>query len=166
MHQSRATILSLCSASNDISAIAIATIFVITGCELVSRYFFGHPLLWVSDYSSYLLCVAVFFAIPELTAQGAHVSIRVLLDLLGPRHEAIASRVVDGISAVSCIIVAALCWTIMMRQYAAGTETLAAAPMPKWILIAVMFYGFTFSGLLHALRALTALPSEQPLKVE
>ncbi|WP_105418349.1 MULTISPECIES: TRAP transporter small permease [Neorhizobium] len=164
MKSDRAMIYRLCGASNDIGAFAIGVIFFITTCELVSRYFLGHPLVWVPDYSSYLLCVVVFFAIPELTAKGSHISIRVVLDLVGEERAANFARIVEGIAAVTCIIVAYLCWMIMKRQYASGTETLAAAPIPKWIILAVMFYGLSLSGGLHAWRSITNQKTQQAIE--
>ncbi len=49
---------------------ALAAIVLIYAFEVVSRYAFGAPTLWASDFVSFLLLITVFSTAPWLTTYG------------------------------------------------------------------------------------------------
>ena len=144
----------LTAASFSLGVLATAGIFLATLYELVARYFFAAPTIWALDLSSYLLCVAVFFSLPSITAQGASISITILIDMLDLRHKSAITTAVEIIAGLSCLTVGALCVDFALGQYSSGILTLAVVPIPRWIMTAVMAYGFLLSAILHFQRAL------------
>ncbi|MEX0407290.1 TRAP transporter small permease [Aquibium sp. LZ166] len=143
----------IAAASFKLGVSATALIFLATLYELVARYFFGAPTAWALDYSSYLLCAAVFFTLPTITAQGSSIAISILVDMLAERYRPMLITMIEIVAGMSCVIVAALCFDFSLRQYDAGTLTLAVVPIPRWILTSIMTYGFLLSGTLHFQRA-------------
>jgi TRAP-type mannitol/chloroaromatic compound transport system permease small subunit len=70
---------AITSASFAVAAAVLGTIAFSFCYEVAARYFFAAPTSWANAFVSYLLCAAIFLAIPELTRRRAHVAINLLL---------------------------------------------------------------------------------------
>ena len=63
------------------SAMILALIAISFSYEVAARYFFGAPTSWANAFVAYLLCAAIFLAVPEFTRRRAHVAVNLLLAL-------------------------------------------------------------------------------------
>lgn len=146
---------------------ALVSIATLTFVATMSRYFFNAPIGWVPDWSGYLLAFSIFVTTPAVTHRGQHVAMDILATIFtGP----IVTRVLAGAALLATfailIIMSWIVWNSLASAFAAGTATAAGYPIPRWWLLAIVFYGFASSGL-HVLwmlfRILTGRPAPRGL---
>jgi TRAP-type C4-dicarboxylate transport system permease small subunit len=145
----------LTSASFAASACVIAGIAFSFCYEVAARYLFSAPTSWANAFVSYMLCAAIFLAIPELTRRRAHVSINLLLDRLSPPQALMLSRVIRAAGAGACLLATWISANATLEQINLGIETISAYPVPKWLVSMFIPYGMLSSGL-YFLRDLFA----------
>src|SRR6188768_2960733 len=86
-------------------AAAVLGVIAFSFCyEVTARYFFAAPTSWANAFVSYLLCAAIFLAVPELTRRRAHVAINLLLDRLSPKSAIVLNRSIRAASAAACLL--------------------------------------------------------------
>ncbi len=115
--------------------------------EIVARYALNSPLNWSADFGSYMLCAAVFLALPKVTAEGQHPSISFAVDrLTGPTH-ARYTRTLIWITAAVVAIVSVFMVQEALLQFERDTLTPMANQIPRWWLTAVACFGLIFTVL-------------------
>ena len=65
--------------------VLLALCALIVTYDVVARYVFRAPSMWVFEISALLTLVAVFFTVSYGLKEGSHVSVQVLTRLLPPR---------------------------------------------------------------------------------
>lgn len=125
---------------------ALALIVVIYAYEVMSRYVFGAPTLWASDFVSFLLLISVFATAPWLTREGGHVAVTIVPDLL-PQWRELLVRGGFLVAAAVCLWAGWICLGENIHLYNRGTSTLTTIRIPKWTLSAFITYGLVNSGL-------------------
>lgn len=114
--------------------------------EVLVRYAFEQPTRWSADLVSYLLLFVTFMALPQVTREGGHVAVTVLLERLPPAAHRGAVRAIALAGAVVCVWMAHLALDETTRQVARDVRMMAAWPVPKaWISVWIVF-GFGLSA--------------------
>ena len=132
--------------------------------EVVLRYFFDAPTTWVNPFTSYALCLMIFLALPEMTREGSHLCINILLESLSPATVAMLMKLVNLIGLVATLAAAWITGTETVKQYVGNIFTMAHNPIPKWIISVAIPYGFC-SAALYFLRHLLGERVEAPSEV-
>ena len=127
-------------------ATALGAIVVIYAYEVISRYMFGAPTMWASDFVSFLLLISVFATAPWLTREGGHVAVTILPDMVPALREVIL-RAGFLVAASVCLWATWICVGENLYLFERGTSTLTTIRIPKWILSAFITYGLLNSGL-------------------
>ena len=138
---------ALTSASFVASAIVLGGIAFSFCYEVAARYLFSAPTSWANAFVSYLLCAAIFLAIPELTRRRAHVAINLLLDRLTPPRALMLNRLIRFAGAGACLLATWISANATLDQINLGIETISAYPVPKWCVSIFIPYGMLSSGL-------------------
>src|SRR5262245_47523667 len=100
-----------------VAATGCLAIIVSAYCyEVVARYFFNAPTIWVGPLVSYMLCAIVFLAAPELTRKNIHIVINVLVDRMSSRQAVHLQRVIVLASAATCLFAAWIVGTTAISQ--------------------------------------------------
>lgn len=121
---------------------------VISFCyEVAARYFFSAPTSWANALVAYMLCAAIFLAVPELTRRRAHVAINLLLDRLRASHAHMLMRMIRVAGAAACLLAAWFTGNATLDQFQQGIDTISAYPVPKWLVSIFIPYGMLSSGL-------------------
>jgi TRAP-type C4-dicarboxylate transport system permease small subunit len=115
--------------------------------EVAARYFFAAPTSWANAFVSYMLCAAIFLAVPELTRRRAHVAISIVLDRLGPRGAVMLNRLIRLAGAAACLLAAWFTGNATLDQFHQGIDTISAYPVPKWCVSIFIPYGMLSAGL-------------------
>lgn len=123
--------------------------------EVAARYLFAAPTSWANAFVSYMLCAAIFLAIPELTRRRAHVAINLLMDRLSPPDARWLNRLIRLAGAIGCLLATYISADATLDQIKLGIETISAYPVPKWCVSIFIPYGMLSSGL-YFLRDLLA----------
>lgn len=133
---------------------ALAAIASLSFIATMSRYFLAAPIGWVPDWAGYLLAASVFVTAPAVTLRGQHVAMDILTSYF--TAPAVRRLLVGGALFLTLVILAVMSWIVwqsLATAFKAGTLTAAGYPVPRWWLLAFVFYGFASSGL-HVLRML------------
>lgn len=133
---------------------ALAAVASLSFLATMSRYFLGSPVGWAPDWAGYLLAASIFVTAPAVTRRGQHVT----MDILTTWFTAPAVlRLLGGCAlCLTLVILAIMSWIVWLSlasAFQSGTSTAAGYPIPRWWLLAFVFYGFASSGL-HVLRML------------
>ena len=115
--------------------------------EVVARYGLNAPTVWASDTVTYLLSASIFLMVPYVAKQGRHVAITILPDALAPRPRAALLTFADLAGFVASASVAWITLAESLRQFGAGTSTLALMPIPKWWISLPIGLGFALAAL-------------------
>lgn len=129
-----------------VGAVALSYCF-----EVISRYFFDAPTIWVSPVTTYLLLIGVMLMFPYVTRARGHIAITFLIDRLGPRHGRTLSIACVLVSAVVCVLSVWFTSEEVHRQYVRGVLTMDNMLVPKWWLSVWFIYGFSGASI-HFLR--------------
>ena len=125
---------------------ALGLIVCIYAFEVTSRYAFGAPTLWASDFVSFLLLILVFTTAPWLTKERGHVAVTIIPDLF-PRAQEKILRAGFLAAAGVCLWASWICLGENIYLFERGTQTLTTVRIPKWILSAFITYGLLNTGL-------------------
>ena len=131
-----------------VGAAAVLAAIAFSFCyEVTARYFFGAPTSWANAFVSYLLCAAIFLAVPELTRRRAHVAINLLLDRLPSKSAVVLNRVIRACGAAACLLATWITANATFDQINLGIDTISTYPIPKWWVSIFIPYGMLSSGL-------------------
>lgn len=112
-----------------------------------ARYFFAAPTSWANAFVSYLLCVAIFLAVPELTRRRAYVAINLLFDRLSPKSALVLNRLIRLAGAAACLLGTWITGNATLDQIKLGIDTISTYPIPKWWVSIFIPYGLLSSAL-------------------
>ena len=128
-------------------AVVCLAIIIVSFCfEVFSRYLLNAPTTWANAVSSYLLCIMIFAALPEMTRSSAHVAITMLLDRM-PEAPAQTLRTLLALSGVvACFLAAWITGADVLAQWLGDIWTIQSYPVPKWLISAFLPYGFASAG--------------------
>ncbi len=121
--------------------------------EVAARYFFSAPTSWANAFVAYMLCAAIFLAVPELTRRRAHVAINILMDRLRADRAQMLARFIRAAGAAACLLAAWFTGNATLDQFQLGIDTISAYPVPKWAVSIFIPYAMLSSGV-YLLREL------------
>lgn len=129
-----------------LAALGLAMIVCSYVYEVVSRYIFGSPTAWASDFVAYALCASAFLALPRVTKDKSHVAVTILVDVA---PKSIADIVHIAISMLGFLCLSFAAWISFqenIRQFARGIQTLAIVPIPQWWVSSFITFGLALSA--------------------
>ena len=115
--------------------------------EVAARYLFSAPTSWANAFVSYMLCAAIFLAVPELTRRRTHIAINLLLDRLPAPSALVLNRLIRAAGAAACLLATWISANATLEQISLDIETISAFPIPKWWVSIFIPYGMLSSGL-------------------
>ena len=144
-----------------LSALCVGVICFAYCYEVVSRYFFNAPTIWVAAITVYLLLASVMLMAPHITRLRGHVTVTFILERVGPVHARRLLAACILLSAIVCLLSVWFTATETVRQYEADTTMMDSLLLtPKWALSAIIAYGFLGSGIYFLRQFPAALKGE------
>jgi len=87
--------------------------------DVILRYFFGRPSIWITEVSSYLLLYIIFLGTAYALQQGSHIRVTFMQGRLSRRGR----RIVDLMTSIfSAFFTAVLLWQSCIMTWSAYTE--------------------------------------------
>jgi TRAP-type C4-dicarboxylate transport system permease small subunit len=114
--------------------------------EVAARYFFSSPTTWATDLVSYLLCIAVFLTLPQVTKERGHIAVTILVDGAPARVADFLHSAVCTTGFAACLFTAWIGALENYRQFSRGITTLAIHPIPEWWVSVFITYGMVSSA--------------------
>lgn len=141
-----------------LACVALVAIVGVTLVEIIMRYFFGRPTIWVSDAVRYLLACVILLGLPRLTMLQGHVSI----DLL-PQMQPVTSvyrRALTFVGAMTCFFVCWLVQDVFFKQIASNILTSGFWQIPRSWITGTLFTGFFLAGLAYLALTISPRPKD------
>jgi len=74
--------------------------------EVVSRYFLGHGIIWVIEFSEYTLLYITFLGTAWLLKRDGHVKMDIVLNRLNPKTQLLINSITSILGAFLCLVIA------------------------------------------------------------
>jgi len=98
--------------------------------DVIGRYFFGKPVIWVYYYSEYVLVYSTFLAAAYVLKHNGHVRVDLVVNLLNQRHRAFLSVFTSLIGLLACAVVG---WYSLMEACdVLQAKTMFTAPISMY----------------------------------
>lgn len=156
--------LNACDHFCDICAHASAwmmlAIALIISYEVVVRYFFNRPTIWVDDFTDYLLVYSTFGVSTWILRNDGHVRLTIILEHLSKRSQLVLDIINSCIGAVMCAFVVWFGVADTLDALVKSIEIPRPLPVPKYLIIWVIPFGFLllfYQFLKNAFKFLKAL---------
>jgi len=111
------------------------------GLEVVLRYFFNRPTIWVAEVSGYILLYITFLVAAWVLRREGHVKMDLVISRLSPKTQSLINAIT---SVVGAIIFLLLTWYgVKATWYLFQVHDLTATLMrvPKFIIVAIIPVG-------------------------
>jgi C4-dicarboxylate transporter DctQ subunit len=111
--------------------------------DVILRYFFSSPTIWITEVSTYLFLYLIFLGTAYALQQGAHIRVTFLLDHLNEK----VKRIVNVLTSLfSMIFTAVLMWQSSLMTWSAFSQhwtspTMLNAPM-AYVYVAMVIGSF------------------------
>lgn len=135
-----------------LGALAIGAIVLVVIYDVVARAA-GYPTLWALEVSGYLMIAASVLAAGEVMQKGGHFEVRLFLDMLPARTQAMIDRVVALVTALFAIAVMIGCIQLVLQTHALGFRSPTLLQIPLVIPQGVLCAGLALLSLAAVLRA-------------
>ena len=112
--------------------------------EIVLRYFFSRPTLWVVGLVEYSLFCATFLGTGWLLRGNGHVKVDIGLALFSEKGQALLNTITSCIGLASCAVMAWYGTRTTYDFFLRSITTSQDPEIPKFILLAFIPLGFFF----------------------
>lgn len=114
---------------------------LIMSYEVLVRYFFNRPTIWVADFTDYLMLYSTFFISAWLLKHDGHVRLTIVYEHLSPRSRQISDMINSFIGAIVCGFVI---WYGVKDTWDAVEKSIVLprpVPVPKYLILGVIPFG-------------------------
>jgi len=136
-------------------SLLIFLMMIITTVEVVGRYLFNHPTVWVWPINRQLFAVFILFAGIYTMCKGAHIRVEILYDHFPPKMKKIARQI--AMATFLCFMVALVLQGSRMgwNSLIAREKLTGAFPIPLYplkLLIPIAAFLFLLEGIVVFVR--------------
>jgi TRAP-type C4-dicarboxylate transport system permease small subunit len=131
----------ICDGCYRVAAWMIFSMAVIMCYEVLVRYFFNRPTIWVADFTDYIMLYSTFFISAWLLKHDGHVRLTILYEHLSKRSRQISDMINSFIGAIVCGFVF---WYSARDTWDAVKKSISlprAVPVPKYLILGVISFG-------------------------
>ena len=136
-----------------VAGVLVVVVALSVGYEVVMRYIFNDPTVWVVQASRYILLYITFLSAPYILREDGHTRMTVIFELVGPRTE---RALYVGTSVLVCAVCCLLVWLTGTRTWSAyqfGNAYREGFTMPQaavWVAMPVGFFLLAVQSLVLA----------------
>ncbi|HRE20517.1 MAG TPA: TRAP transporter small permease [Rhabdaerophilum sp.] len=135
-----------------LAALIVLIILGLITYGVAQRYFFGVPVAWAEDLSSYLLVAFVAFGAAAAYRRGDHIAIDLVPGLLGPRRRKWVDRWSDLAVLLFAGVLGWSAWGQARFAYDFGAYSNDRLELPSWIPFVPLVIGAVLLVLLALVR--------------
>jgi TRAP-type C4-dicarboxylate transport system permease small subunit len=125
-----------------VSGFGILAMGLILTYEVVSRYFFNAPTIWVQETSIYLYMWTMLAAASYTLQTRKHVHIDLVIDRLPTRVKTLVEVVTSAVGTVFCAIVSMQAYQMIAATVRFGKVSATPLRVPLWIPQSALLMGF------------------------
>lgn len=128
----------------------LSTIVVSITIQVITRYVFGQPLVWVEELAGYCFLWAVFLGAAAGMKELRHIRIDTFVSRLSAKPQALWRALTWAIATACCVIIAVQAWDIMDVESRSRTISLPV-DLPRHLFYSTPLFvctvSITFTGL-------------------
>lgn len=156
------------SASSLLGMLMGSLVFVmatITAYEVVMRYAFNHPSVWVLEYSKFMLLLVVFLGAAYTQFQRGHVRVDILYNFLGQKAGALLNLATSLLALVFCVFLTWATWheALVMFKGDFRSDSILKTPLgPVQTALAIGVSLLCLVIIIHIIQYIVALSTRVP----
>ena len=93
--------------------------------DVILRYFFNRPSIWVTEVSAYLLLYMIFLGTAYALQQGLHIKVTFIVDRFGAGRKRILNLITAFVSMAFCFVLlwqtSVMTWTAFKKNWVSPT---------------------------------------------
>jgi len=128
--------------------------------DVLARFIFRAPTLWVIDVNEYLLVYATFVPAAWILLRDSHVKVELAVSRLGPRARRVMDAFANFAGLAYCVILAWQGWLVAWHAYQAGYRFSTALAAPQFPVYVIIPLGAAWLGLAFLFKLLTPAPPQ------
>jgi len=143
-----------------VSGIGVLVMGVILTYEVVTRYLFNAPTIWVQETATYLYMWTMLAAASYTLQTRKHVHVDLLIDRLPARPKAVLEVATSAVGMVFCGIISLQAYDMIAATVRFGKLSATPLRVPLWIPQSALLMGFvllTFQFGFHIVDRLVEL---------
>ncbi len=117
-----------------------AVVFAIS-YQVVMRYFFNMPPLWVNDFVEYSMLTATMLGAAFVLKEERHIEVDLITGLLTPEHQHLLKVVTSAAGCLTCAVVAWYGGLTVWDNYSRGIIVTKTMDFPKYLALTPVFVG-------------------------
>lgn len=140
---------------------------ILVGLEIVMRYFFNRPQIWVLETTEYILVFMTFLGSAWVLSRGGHVKMDLVVARLHARSQAMLNVICSVLGAISCLVCTFFSAQATWSHFLRGVTTATVLGIPKAPILTIIPLGFFLLFVqflrmyLDAVRSWTALRNKK-----
>ncbi len=138
-----------------IGVLLLSTIVVSITVQVITRYLFGQPLVWVEELAGYCFLWGVFLGAAVGMKELRHIRIDTFVSRLSARPQALWRALTWAIATACCVIIAVQAWDIMDVESRSRTMSLPV-DLPRHLFYSTPLFVCTVSITLTGLYLVCA----------
>jgi C4-dicarboxylate transporter DctQ subunit len=124
-----------------LAGLILVFIMVSVGLEVIMRYFFNRPLMWVTEVTECLLLYITFLGSAWLLREEGHVKVDILLNRLKPRAAAFLGIIGSLVGIFVSIIMTVYGLSVTWDYFKRGIYTPTAMEIPVSAILLIIPLG-------------------------
>jgi TRAP-type C4-dicarboxylate transport system permease small subunit len=152
-----------------VSGIGVLAMGLILTYEVLSRYLFNAPTIWVQETSTYLYMWTMLAAGSYTLQMRKHVHVDLVVDRLPARPKAVLEMVTRTVGMLFCAIVSVQAYDMIAATLRFGKVSATPLRVPMWIPQSALLMGFvllTFQFAFHLVDRAAELQAGRKPKVQ
>jgi TRAP-type C4-dicarboxylate transport system permease small subunit len=117
-----------------------AVVFVIS-YQVIMRYVFNMPPLWVNDFVEYSMLSATLLGAAYVLKEERHIEVDLITGLLTPEHQVLMKIITSIAGTVTCAILAWYAGATVWDNYVRRVIVTKTMDFPKYLALTPIFIG-------------------------
>lgn len=147
--------------TNIISAFLIALLTIVVGAEVISRYFFGFPIVFTTELTSIIFPWIVALAAITITMNDENISLLFIKEKFKGRSRYIIEAVLQIISILFCILMVKSSFDL---NVALSTQTTALLRLSKVVLYSSVLFSFSVMTIILVHKLIVSIKQYSEVK--
>lgn len=127
--------------SSVVAGIILIFVTLSVTAEVVLRYFFGRPTVWVVEIAGYSLLYITFLVVSWIQKRQKHVRMDLIFNHLSPKLRSALNLFTSIICSIICFILTLYGAKVTLYFLIAGYPTPTPLRLPKFIIVTIIFFG-------------------------
>jgi len=124
-----------------LSGISIFLIMILTSADVVMRYFFKNPLIWVAEWSEYLMVSVVYLGLAYTDTLGGHIGIDLFVQKLSKKTRHILNYFNHTLMLAFVIVLTWQGWVLFEDSWRLNRHHMGASHTPEFPANFALFIG-------------------------